>query len=138
MDPSKKGNLSISGNFLATSGNDLVHDLVLGIVEAQRKLNHWVCGLLEALSVRKEKVSDHGLLRVDNISENRWVGGLDLTTVHAADVSGGGASRSAASSRLSTSTAVDNTNIAILVNTYVRSVNDQATAAIRNVVGESC
>jgi hypothetical protein len=75
-------------------------------------------------------------LGINDIGEDSWVGSLSLSAVDASNVSSGGAGRSTASTRGSTSATVDNTNVSVLVDTDVGSVDNQAASSVRDVVGK--
>ena len=133
LDTTKDGNLAITGNVSSASLDDSVHELLLGIVQSIREVNHLVSGLLKLLGIGEEHGANKVLLSIIGGGGGTVLGGL--TGVNAGGITRGSDRRSTGSTTVGTATALDGTDLAGGVNTNVGTENNKAGTAIGDVRG---
>jgi hypothetical protein len=133
LNTTEQRDLSLASNLRAALGNDLLHKIVLGIEHGKREFDHWISRSLDSPAMGEQHVTDKGLLSVKWTT--RRSSSLDASIHNAVDVTTSRNGAATTGSTLSSASAVDSTNLAVGVNSNVRTIDNQTTSTIGNVVG---
>jgi hypothetical protein len=132
LNTTEQRDLSLASNLRAALGNNLLHKIVLRIEHGKREFGHWISSSLDSLTMGEQHVTDKGLLSVQ--WTRRRASRLDFSSQNIVDVTASRNGATTACSTLHSASAVDSPNLAVGVNSNVRTIHHQTTSTIGNVV----
>lgn len=133
LNATQNSNLAITSDRTASSLNNGIHELLLGIIQGVGQLGHLILGSLEMGGVGEKGGADKVLLRIIRDLGRAVLGGG--TGVDLADVAGGGDGGTAARPAVGPAAALDGPDLAGGVDADVGAEDDEAGSAVGNVRG---